>query len=237
MGVPLRAHAALIGVYPNFGAERVHPMRRSIDQMRKVLTIAASCAVVASLGAGSAFAGNGNGQGNGPKGNSNGSPNANSVANQQCNAEKRAMGNKEFKALYGKRAQKSCRASKTNQANGTIRNAAQECKAEMADPNFPAGHGGMTFAEFYGTNHNDRNAFGKCVSGKVHELVNEIRNNLLNAAQLCREERSDPNFANDHGGKSFEEFYGKNKNKRNAFGKCVSGKAKAAPAPTPTPVS
>lgn len=138
-------------------------MRRSIDQMRKVLTIAASCAIVASLGAGSALAGNGNGQGSGD----DGSPNANAVANQQCNAEKHAMGNKAFKALYGKRAQKSCRASKASQAQSTIDNGAQQCKAEQADPNFAATHGGLTFDQFYGTNHNDRNSFGKCVSSKA----------------------------------------------------------------------
>jgi len=39
-------------------------------------------------------------------------------------------------------------------------------------------------------------------------------------------------FAAAHGGKSFTDFYGTNKNKKNAFGKCVSGKAKAAPTPS-----
>ena len=43
-----------------------------------------------------------------------------------------------------------------------IQNAAQECRAEReADA--------AVFAETYGTNDNDRNAFGKCVSTKVHE--------------------------------------------------------------------
>jgi hypothetical protein len=47
-----------------------------------------------------------------------------------------------------------------------IVNAAQECRAERtADP---AG-----FAALYGTNANDRNAFGKCVSAKVHEDEDE----------------------------------------------------------------
>jgi hypothetical protein len=208
--------------------------------MRKVLTIAASCAVVASLGAGGALAANGNGQGNppsGPQGNGDGGPNANSVANQQCNAEKHTMGNKAFKALYGKRAQKSCREKQTSQAQSTIDNAAQQCKAEQADPNFAATHGGLTFDQFYGTNINDRNAFGKCVSGKVQAAQAAQQAQLQNAAQQCRTERGDPNFAATHGGKSFEDFYGTNRNKRNAFGKCVSSKAKAAPAPTPVPVS
>jgi hypothetical protein len=207
--------------------------------MRKVLTIAASCAVVASLGAGDALAANGNGQGNpgGSQGNGDGSPNANAVANQQCNAEKHAMGNKAFKALYGKRAQKSCREKQTSQAQNTVDNAAQQCKAEQADPNFAATHGGLTFDQFYGTNINDRNAFGKCVSGKVQAAQAQQQTQLQNAAQECKAERADANFAASHDGKSFEDFYGTNRNKRNAFGKCVSTKAKAAPAPTPVPVS
>jgi hypothetical protein len=209
--------------------------------MRKVLIIAASCAVVASLGAGSALAGNGNGQGNAPSGpqgsGGDGSPNANAVANQACNAEKHAIGNKAFKALYGKRAQKSCREKQTSQAQSTVNNAAQQCKAEQADPNFAATHGGLTFDQFYGTNINDQNSFGKCVSGKVQAAQAAQQTQLQNAAQECRTERGDANFAASHDGKSFEDFYGTNRNKRNAFGKCVSGKAKAAPAPTPVPVA
>ena len=61
----------------------------------------------------------------------------------------------------------------------------------------------------------------------------EQNENLQNAAQQCRTERNDPNFATSHGGKSFTDFYGTNRNKRNAFGKCVSGKAKALES-TPT---
>ena len=49
----------------------------------------------------------------------------------------------------------------------------------------------------------------------------------LNPSKQCKAERDDPNFAATHGGLSFEDFYGTNQNRRNAFGKCVSGKAKA----------
>jgi hypothetical protein len=85
----------------------------------------------------------------------------------------------------------------------------------------------MTFDQFYGKNDNDRNSFGKCVSGKVQAAQAQNEENLQNAAQACRAERSDPNFAAGHGGKSFTDNYGTNHNKKNAFGKCVSGKAKA----------
>src|SRR6266542_3688389 len=46
-------------------------------------------------------------------------------------------------------------------------NPAQQCRAEQADAAFAAGHGGKTFAQFYGTNGNQQNAFGKCVSTKA----------------------------------------------------------------------
>jgi hypothetical protein len=47
-------------------------------------------------------------------------------------------------------------------------NAAKACKAEQDDPAFASGHGGKSFDEFYGTNANDQNSFGKCVSTKAH---------------------------------------------------------------------
>jgi hypothetical protein len=50
-----------------------------------------------------------------------------------------------------------------------VNDAAKECKAQAADAGFAAGHEGHSFAEFYGTNDNDRNAFGKCVSQLVRE--------------------------------------------------------------------
>lgn len=43
------------------------------------------------------------------------------------------------------------------------RNAAKECKAERGETDATR----EAFAEKYGTNANNRNAFGKCVSGKA----------------------------------------------------------------------
>ena len=69
----------------------------------------------------------------------------------------------------------------------------------------------------------------------------------VNAAKACKAEQADPDFAASHDGKTFDEFYGTNGNPKketagtgnNAFGKCVSTKAKAKgeeePAPTPAP--
>jgi hypothetical protein len=112
------------------------------------------------------------------------------------------------------------------------KSAAKECKAERADADFPATHDGKSFLEFYGTVKHRNNAYGKCVSTKARALkakedeadkadVSEFKN----AAKQCQAESTDPDFPAAHDGKSFSDFYGTNVNHRNAFGKCVSGKA------------
>jgi hypothetical protein len=76
----------------------------------------------------------------------------------------------------------------------------------------------------YGRNKNDRNAFGKCVSTTARTQAHDA----LSASATCATEQSDPNFANTHGGKSFDQFYGTNTDQSNAFGMCVSSTAKTA---------
>lgn len=62
----------------------------------------------------------------------------------------------------------ACVSTKANAATAAQQtaelNAAKQCKKERADTGFAAAHQGKTFAQFYGTNTNLRNAFGKCVS-------------------------------------------------------------------------
>ena len=65
------------------------------------------------------------------------------------------------------RAQKAEQKAADRAEAQAFENAAKECKAEAGEPGFAAAHGGKTFSELYGTNHNGRNAFGKCVSSKV----------------------------------------------------------------------
>jgi hypothetical protein len=96
--------------------------------------------------------------------------------------------------------------------------ASAACKAERK------AMGEATFKATYGTNRNKSNAFGKCVSKRTRSE----QANASNAAKQCKAERADPNFAANHGGKTFAQFYGANKNGENAYGKCVSAKAKAA---------
>jgi hypothetical protein len=155
------------------------------------------------------------------------------AAIKQCKAErgKTKATRKAFKAKYHSfsRCVRQNAAEEHAEKQAALRNAAKECKAERADPNFGATHGGKSFQEFYGTNKNGKNAYGKCVSTKAREhkeAADEADKQEVqafkNAAKQCAAERSDSGFPAAHGGQSFDEFYGTNRNKRNAFGKCVS---------------
>ncbi len=87
---------------------------------------------------------------------------------KQCAKEKKALGKDAFRELYGKPAMKNCKAAGDDGVGVEEKvNAAKECKAEQADPAFADTHEGKTFDEFYGTNGNKKNAFGKCVSTKA----------------------------------------------------------------------
>ena len=97
-----------------------------------------------------------------------GEPNhGSSDAAKLCAAQKKAD-SAAFKALWGKHAMRDCiRAGRADDEVATadpeeIQNAAQACRAERTlDP--------AAFAATYGTNDNDRNAFGQCVSTTVQE--------------------------------------------------------------------
>jgi hypothetical protein len=80
------------------------------------------------------------------------------------------------------------------------------------------------FDKTYGKNASDRNAFGKCVSATARgQAQNEV-----SASSTCKAEQSDLTFASTHGGQTFDQTYGKNADLSNAFGMCVSSKARAA---------
>jgi hypothetical protein len=103
-------------------------------------------------------------------------------------------------------------------------NAARECRDERGD----TAESREAFRAKYGTNANGRNAFGKCVSQKAKanraeedaEDAEEAEERK-NAAEECDAERGETAESR----KAFEDKYGTNANKRNAFGKCVSQKA------------
>ena len=142
---------------------------------------------------------------------------------QVCKTELTTLGAANFKALYspggsganamGKCASKHAHAAAVNQMN-----AAKACKAEMAMPEaaFRAAHSGMSFAELYGKNKNDRNAYGKCVSSKAKTANEQQEAKTMKAAKACKAERAADKAA-------FTAKYG---GKASAFGKCVSSKTK-----------
>jgi hypothetical protein len=101
--------------------------------------------------------------------------------------------------------------------NATDRHAAiKQCKAER-------GKSKATRSAFKARYH----SFSRCVRQNTAEERAERKAALTNAAKECKAERADEDFAATHEGKSFGEFYGTNRNGKNAFGKCVSGKARA----------
>ena len=103
----------------------------------------------------------------------------------------------------------------TSQADKT--NAAQECRAERGTTAATR----EAFRVRYGTNANGRNAFGKCVSKRAKAEQRQNSAAGVNAAKECKAERAQLGEA------AFAAKYGKGKKGKNAYGKCVSQKAKA----------
>lgn len=162
-------------------------------KLSKGLAVVGMATLALGLTAGGAAAGNGKGKAYGK------------LAAKTCAKERKAIGKDAFGELYGKPAMPNCIGVTRGEAKSATKNAAKECKAE--------GLKGK--------------AFGKCVSSKAKGELNDDVAATANAAQACKAEREDPAFAEGHDGKTFDEFYGTNKNRRNAFGKCVSSKANA----------
>ena len=154
-------------------------------------------------------------------------------AAQECRAERGGTDatREAFRVKYGTNANKrnafgkcvSTRARDEEQEGEVARtNASKECKAEAEEL------GAEAFAAKYGTGKKGANAHGKCVSGKAkqHEAEADAQDRQLiaerkSAAKTCAAERD------DIGDTAFADRYGTNKNKSNAFGKCVSQTAKA----------
>ncbi len=100
-------------------------------------------------------------------------------ASKECKAEE-AADPAAFRTKYGtgknganahgkcvSQKAKQNKAEADKQENEDV-NSAKACRAEQKQnpEEFKAAHGGKTFAEFYGTNKGNKNAFGKCVSSK-----------------------------------------------------------------------
>lgn len=79
------------------------------------------------------------------------------AAVKACKEERREIGREAFVANYERPAMRNC----VRQTLPEARNAAQQCREERADIGVDA------FRGDYGVGDSGRNAFGKCVSGKV----------------------------------------------------------------------
>jgi len=98
-------------------------------------------------------------------------------------------------------------------APGQTDRASTLCKQQQTAIGAPA------FKLLYG---GGSNAYGLCVS----KVASTLRADQTNAAKQCAAERADASFPTTHGAKTFAQFYGTGKNGSNAFGRCVSSKAK-----------
>jgi hypothetical protein len=153
-------------------------------------------------------------------------PSAHAAAEKQCRTEQQQMGSASFKAAYGTNANKSnafgkCVSHRTSQdtsdQSSAQTSAESQCSTQQSsDPS--------AFKTKYGTNANKSNAFGMCVSQTARTMSGKDETTQVsaedNAAKQCRSEQSQDAAA-------FKTKYGTNANKSNAFGKCVSEKARS----------
>jgi len=154
-------------------------------------------------------------------------------AKQYCQQLRKSAGKQNFREMFGTgknhvNAMRNCKRSQSQElardaakaAKAAHATAVQECRDERdADAD--------AFKDQYGTGKNGKNAFGKCVSqhAKQHRQEARAEENQeqeaeVNAAHQCKKER-------DADADAFKDQYGTGKNGKNAFGKCVSQKAKA----------
>jgi hypothetical protein len=143
---------------------------------------------------------------------------AEQLAATACKTEKAEMGAAKFKLTYGAvkstaKAKENCLAQRGIAAEATIANAAHACRAERQSM------GAEAFAVKYaaaGTNHNGRNAHGKCVSSQAKAKSEAQTEARVSAADSCKQLKAGDAAA-------FTASFGE---KRNAFGKCVAKTAK-----------
>jgi hypothetical protein len=95
-------------------------------------------------------------------------------------------------------------------------NASQLCRTERGTTAATR----AAFAQKYGTSKNKKNAFGKCVSKQAASLQKAGAQAKDDASAACRTEQGTTAETQA----AFADKYGTGKNKKNAFGKCVSQK-------------
>lgn len=133
-----------------------------------------------------------------------------------CASIRTQLGTALFNKTYGTNANDASALGKcvSTTAKSQLHNevaASSSCRSQQADATFAINHGGKTFAQFYGTNADGSNAFGKCVSSTANAASRAQGKAVVNAARSCQTEQK-------AGPAAFKTKYG-------TFGKCVSMKA------------
>ena len=145
-----------------------------------------------------------------------GGPNATTNASASCTALKTKMGATTFAQAYTSFG--ACVSALTSVEQQNIASAEAQCTAEQNDAGFAAAHANKTFAQFYGTGKDGKDAFNKCVSAKTQASSKAEQLARTNPSRTCNTLRT------RLGASTFTLAYG---NARNAFGKCVSRTASA----------
>jgi hypothetical protein len=138
-------------------------------------------------------------------------------ARSDCAQLRAAMGTTTFSKAYSTFG--ACVSAYTPIERQLTSGAQATCTAQQADPNFAATHDGKTFDQYYGTGKKARNPFANCAKIVTRAIRKTEQQERMNPARTCRELRA------QLGVSLFRMSYGKNKNDRNAFGKCVSATA------------
>lgn len=135
-----------------------------------------------------------------------------------CRALRTQLTSSVFDQTYGKNASdrnafgKCVSQTAKTQAKNEV-SASAACKAEQSDPNFAGTHGGKTFDQTYGTNADQSNAFGSCVSSTAKAASTANAHAIVRAALACKAaKKSDP--------AAFKAKY-------KTFGRCVATLAKS----------
>jgi hypothetical protein len=115
-----------------------------------------------------------------------------------CRAIRTQLGTSLFDATYGKNGNDrnafgKCVSATAHVQAHTELSASAACAAQQSDPNFASSHGGKTFDQFYGTNTDQSNAFGICVSSTAKTASTAHTQTVIHAALTCKaEQKSDP---------------------------------------------
>lgn len=140
-------------------------------------------------------------------------------AQAQCTKLQATMGTQAFTQAYKSFGACVSRLAPVDQGNAA--SAQSTCDAQQSDANFAAIHNGKTFAQYYGTGKDGKDAFGRCVSASVKASAAAENQATPNPAQSCRAARTAMGTA------AFTNLYAAAPSKSNAFGKCVSKTAQA----------